>query len=71
MTLHVTGLIRTRPVSDLEASTGPAWQAGPIEAITRVQGKGGFGRMLAGCWTHAADGFLVLAHAAAIAKRST
>lgn len=69
MTLHITGMIWARPTSDLEASTGLAWQADHIEAITRVQEAGGFDRVLAGYWTNAADGFLVLAHAAAVAKK--
>ena len=47
MTLHVTGMIRSRSTSDLEASTGPAWQADHIEAITRVQEEGGSDRVRA------------------------
>ncbi len=29
-------MIWARPASDLEASTGPAWQADHIEAVTRA-----------------------------------
>lgn len=69
MSLHVTGMIWARPTSDLEAPTGPAFQPDYIEAITRAHEEAGFDRVLAGYWTNAADGFLVLAHAAAVAKR--
>lgn len=69
MSLHITGMIWGRPTSDLEGPSGLAWQADHIEAITRVQEDGGFDRVLAGYWTNAVDGFLVLAHAAAIAKK--
>ena len=54
MTLHNTGMIWACPTSDLEASTGRAWQADSIGAIARVQEADGFDRVLAGCWTNAA-----------------
>jgi alkanesulfonate monooxygenase len=69
MTLHITGMIWARPTSDLEVPTGAAFQPDHIEAITRAHEEGGFDRVLAGYWTNAADGFLVLAHAAAVAKK--
>jgi alkanesulfonate monooxygenase len=69
MTLHITGMIWARPTSDLEAPSGGAFQPGYIETITRAHEDAGFDRVLAGYWTNAADGFLVLAHAAAVAKR--
>ena len=67
--LHVTGMIWARPTSDLEAPTGEAFQPDFIEAITRAHEDAGFDRVLAGYWTNAADGFLVVAQAAAVAKR--
>jgi alkanesulfonate monooxygenase len=69
MTLHITGMIWARPTSDLEAPSGDAFQPDHIEALTRAHEEGGFDRVLAGYWTNAADGFLVLAHAAAVAKK--
>ena len=67
--LHVTGMIWARPTSDLETPTGAAFQPDFIEAITRAHEEAGFDRVLAGYWTNAADGFLVIAHAAAVARR--
>jgi alkanesulfonate monooxygenase len=67
--LHVTGMIWAQPTSDLEAATGEAFQPAHIEALTRAHEDGGFDRVLAGYWTNAPDGFLVLAHAAAVAKK--
>ncbi|MCK8784289.1 LLM class flavin-dependent oxidoreductase [Roseomonas sp. NAR14] len=69
MSLHITGMIWARPTSDLEPPSGEAFQPDFIEAITRAHEDAGFDRVLAGYWTNAADGFLVLAHAAAVAKR--
>lgn len=67
--INVTGMIWAKPQSDLDVPTGPGFQPEYIEALTRSQEEGGFDRVLAGYWTNAADGFLVLAHAAAIAKK--
>lgn len=67
--IHVTGMIWAKPSSDLDATSGPAFQPDYIETLTRLQEDGGFDRVLAGYWTNAADGFLVLAHAAAVAKK--
>jgi alkanesulfonate monooxygenase len=69
MTIHITGMIWARPTSDLEPLSGEAFQPDFIESITRVHEEGGFDRVLAGYWTDAADGHLVLAHAAAVAGR--
>lgn len=69
MSLHITGMIWARPTSDLEIQSGPAFQPDFIERITLAHEAGGFDRVLAGYWTNAADGFLVLAHAAAVAKK--
>ncbi|HEY4252719.1 MAG TPA: LLM class flavin-dependent oxidoreductase [Roseomonas sp.] len=69
MSLHVTGMIWARPTSDLEVQAGPAFQPDFITRITRLHEEGGFDRVLAGYWTNAADGFLVLAHAAAVTTR--
>lgn len=67
--LHVTGMIWAQPTSDLEAASGEAFLPAHIEALTRAHEDGGFDRVLAGYWTNAPDGFLVLAHAAAVAKK--
>lgn len=69
MSIHITGMIWARPTSDLEAPSGPAFQPDFIERITLAHEVGGFDRVLAGYWTNAADGFLVLAQAAAVARR--
>lgn len=69
MSLHITGMIWARPTSDLEVQEGPAFQPDYITRITRLHEEGGFDRVLAGYWTNAADGFLVLAHAAAVTTR--
>jgi alkanesulfonate monooxygenase len=69
MSLHITGMIWARPTSDLEAQTGGAFQPDFIEKITLAHEEAGFDRVLAGYWTNVADGFLVLAHAAAVAKK--
>jgi alkanesulfonate monooxygenase len=69
MSLHLTGMIWARPTSDVAASTGSAFQPGYIEALTRAHEDAGFDRVLAGHWTDPADGFLVVAHAASVAKR--
>ncbi|MCQ4159081.1 LLM class flavin-dependent oxidoreductase [Roseomonas sp. GC11] len=69
MSLHITGMIWARPTSDLEPQSGAAFQPDFIERITRAHEEGGFDRVLAGYWTNAADGFLVLAHAASVARR--
>ncbi len=67
--IHITGMIWARPTSDLEAPSGEAFQPAHIEVLTKAHEEGGFDRILAGYWTNAADGFLVLAHAAAVAKK--
>ena len=64
MSVHITGMIWARPTSDLEVTGGPAVQPDFIERITLAHEEAGFDRVLAGYWTNAADGFLVLAHAA-------
>ncbi|QDJ11837.1 Alkanesulfonate monooxygenase (plasmid) [Roseomonas mucosa] len=69
MSVHITGMIWARPTSDLEVTGGPAVQPDFIERITLAHEEAGFDRVLAGYWTNAADGFLVLAHAASVAKR--
>src|SRR4051812_47800561 len=69
MTLHITGMIWARPTSDLEPPHGDAFQPDFIEEITRVHEEAGFDRVLAGYWTNAADGFLVLAQAARAVRR--
>ena len=69
MSLHITGMIWARPTSDLEPQSGEAFQPDFIERITLAHEQAGFDRVLAGYWTNAADGFLVLAHAAAVAKK--
>ncbi|MBR0667459.1 LLM class flavin-dependent oxidoreductase [Roseomonas hellenica] len=69
MSLHITGMIWAHPTSDLEVQEGPAFQPDHITRITRLHEEGGFDRVLAGYWTNAADGFLVLAHAAAVTTR--
>ncbi|MFC3124378.1 LLM class flavin-dependent oxidoreductase [Pseudoroseomonas globiformis] len=69
MALHITGMIWARPTSDLEVPSGEAFQPDFIAAITRAHEEAGFDRVLAGYWTNAADGFLVLAHAASVAHR--
>ncbi|MBX6385611.1 MAG: LLM class flavin-dependent oxidoreductase [Microbispora sp.] len=71
MSLHITGMIWARPTSDLEVQDGAAFQPDFITRITQAHEEGGFDRVLAGYWTNAADGFLVLAHAAAVTRRLT
>ncbi|ONG53232.1 alkanesulfonate monooxygenase [Pseudoroseomonas deserti] len=69
MSLHITGMIWARPTSDLDPQSGEAFQPDHIAELTLAHEAGGFDRVLAGYWTNAADGFLVLAHAAAVAKK--
>ncbi|MBS7812053.1 LLM class flavin-dependent oxidoreductase [Roseococcus pinisoli] len=69
MSLHITGMIWARPTSDLEVQEGAAFQPDFINHITRLHEEGDFDRVLAGYWTNAADGFLVLAQAATAVKR--
>lgn len=69
MSLQVIGMIFSRPTSDIEAVSGPEVQPDFIERITKSHEDGGFDRVLVGYWTHAADGFLVAAHAGAAARK--
>ncbi|WP_159994672.1 LLM class flavin-dependent oxidoreductase [Roseomonas sp. 18066] len=69
MSLHITGMIWARPTSDLEVQTGAPFQPNHIAELTLAHEAGGFDRVLAGYWTNAADGFLVLAQAAAVARK--
>lgn len=69
MPVEMIGWIAPRVSSEVQAPTGPAFNADVIAETARIHEDAGFDRVLIGYFSDAPDGFTIGAHAAAVTKR--
>src|SRR5215216_3919795 len=69
MPIDLFGMISHRLQSEIITPTFPVFDHGFIRDFAQAHERGGFDRILVGYFSHAPDGFLVAAHAAASTER--
>ena len=69
MPVEMIGWIAPRVSSEIMPPSGPPFDAGVIAETARIHERAGFDRVLIGYFSHAPDGFLIGAHAAAVTRR--
>jgi alkanesulfonate monooxygenase len=69
MPVEMIGWIAPRVSSELIPPAGPPFDANVISETARIHERAGFDRVLIGYFSHAPDGFLIAAHAAAVTER--
>ena len=69
MSVEIIGWIAPRVSSEIMPPSGPPFNAEVIAETARIHEQAGFDRVLIGYFSHAPDGFLIGAHAAAVTRR--
>jgi alkanesulfonate monooxygenase len=69
MPVEIIGWIAPRVSSEIIPPSGPPFNAAVIAETARMHEQAGFDRVLIGYFSHAPDGFLIGAHAAAVTRR--
>jgi alkanesulfonate monooxygenase len=69
MSVELIGWIAPRVSSEMIPPSGPPFDATVITETARIHEQAGFDRVLIGYFSHAPDGFLIGAHAAAVTSR--
>jgi len=69
MPVEMIGWIAPRVSSEIMPPSGPPFNAEVIAETARMHEQAGFDRVLIGYFSHAPDGFLIGAHAAAVTRR--
>ena len=69
MPVEIIGWIAPRVSSEIMPPSGPPFNAEVIAETARIHEHAGFDRVLIGYFSHAPDGFLIGAHAAAVTRR--
>jgi alkanesulfonate monooxygenase len=69
MPVEMIGWIAPRVSSEIMPPSGPPFDAGVIAETAQIHERASFDRVLIGYFSHAPDGFLIGAHAAAVTRR--
>ena len=69
MPVELIGWIAPRVSSEMIPPSGPPFDVAVIAETARIHEQAGFDRVLIGYFSHAPDGFLIGAHAAAVTSR--
>ncbi|MFV0296556.1 MAG: LLM class flavin-dependent oxidoreductase, partial [Hyphomicrobiaceae bacterium] len=69
MPVEMIGWVTPRISSEIVPASGPPFDPGVVERSARLHEEAGFDRVLIGYFSHAPDGFLIAAHAAAKTER--